>query len=113
MGFITEATTSKSPLTEPDSPGSGYADLGDLRIQWGTVNIAGGPNYVLLPKPFGSHASYHVQVSISQWWSCDVLPSAQRQTAHQFIIGCLSTATGMLSTTNIPVSWLAIGKRPA
>lgn len=91
-----------------DQAASGYIDIGDTRIQWGThTNTAAGGDTISFPVPFGSTPSLVSTPNNSQAYT--VVNSAV--TASDFAVRTINTNSGT-AAASIEFSWQAIGQKP-
>ena len=91
--------------------GSGYMDIGDMRMQWGAQSVLGAPSYIYFPMPYDD-TSYTLQTSISNWWGAKAIVAGQVNTGSRAIVGITDSTTNDISTQAYKVSWLTVGKKP-
>ena len=96
------------PLGNPNSPASGYADIGKLRIQWGTKNASNSGNRFDFPVPF-YNSNYSLQLTQTGSSGNNIVLGGQRSTTSYFYVGVITANTNSYYTGTVEVSWLAIG----
>ena len=92
-----------------DQASSGYFDIGDMRMQWGTGTGAAGANATIaLPAAFGSTA-YQIGSTISDLNTCRSV-SVANKTTTTFDAAVYQTNTFVKEA--VAFEWVAIGLKP-